>query len=94
MIEIKRTLKPNTVLLITTQEELNLFAELEDGVSKDALCIDEPYIAFTDGDNAIQLLPQSDIDDSYPIEFHKPRKFSSWYRSNAVRKSIKDRENA
>ena len=75
-------LKPNIVLAINTQDELNLLAELEEGISEDAVFIDEPYIAFKDNDNAVQLLPLSEIDDSYPREFDKPRKFMPWYRKN------------
>jgi len=80
--KIKTSLKHNTVLLINTQEELNLLAELEDGVKEDCLCIDEPYVAFKDSDNAIQLLPLRDIDESYPAEFHNLRKLKPWYRRN------------
>jgi len=79
--EPKTSLKYNIVLAINTQEELNLLASLEEGVKEDCLCIDEPYVAFKDSDNAIQLLPLSDIDDSYPMEFNKPRKFMPWYRT-------------
>lgn len=80
--DIKTSLKHGVVLLIETQEELNMLSELEDGVKKDCLHIDEPYVAFKDSDAAIQILPQSQIDDSYPMEFEKPRKLKSWYRSN------------
>ena len=76
-------LKHNIVLAINTQDELNLFAELDAGISKDAVYIDEPYVAFKDSDNATQLLPYREIEieiESYPIEFRKPRKFMSWYR--------------
>ena len=74
-------LKPNIVLAINTQDELNLLAELDTGISEDAVYIDEPYVAFKDGDNATQLLPYKEIEiESYPLEFRKPRKFMSWYR--------------
>jgi len=76
----KSSLKHNIVLAINTQDELNLLAELEDGVATDCLYIDEPYVAFKDGDDAIQLLPASEIDESFPREFDKPRKFMGWYR--------------
>lgn len=82
MDEIKTSLKHNIVLAVNTQEELNLLAELEEGVNVDCLCIDEPYVAFKDSDNAIQLLPFSEVDDSFPREFNKPRKLKPWYRSN------------
>jgi len=80
---IKTSLKHNVVLAINTQEELNLFAELEDGIKEDCVYINEPYIAFKDNDNAIQLLPLREIDESYPLEFKKPRKFMPWYRKNS-----------
>ena len=75
-------LKHNVVLAINTQEELNLLSELEEGVKEDCLYIDEPYVAFKDNDNAIQLLPLSEIDNSFPMEFFKPRKLKPWYRKN------------
>ena len=78
--EIKTSLKHGTVLMIASQSELNLFSQLEDAIKEDCLHIDEPYIAFKDGDNAVQMLPLSDVDDSYPNEFKKPRKFMPWYR--------------
>lgn len=79
---LRTKLKHNIVLAINTQDELNLLAELEEGISVDALLIDEPYVAFKDNDNAVQLLPLSDIDESYPREFNKPRKLMPWYRKN------------
>lgn len=68
--------------MINTQDELNLLAELEEGIKEDAVLTDEPYVAFKDNDNAVQLLPLSEIDESYPREFDKPRKFMPWYRKN------------
>ncbi len=82
MMTVRTKLKHNVVLAINTQDELNLLAELEEGISEDAVLIDEPYVAFKDNDNAVQLLPLSEIDESYPMEFDKPRKFMPWYRKN------------
>jgi len=76
-------LKHNIVLAINTQEELNFLAEVVEGISIDAIYIDEPYVAFLDNNNAVQLFPLSEIDESYPREFDKPRKFMPWYRKNS-----------
>jgi hypothetical protein len=81
MDEVKTSLKHGIVLLVASQEDLNNLASLEDGVKEDCLHINEPYVAFKDSDSAIQLIPLKEIDGSYPMEFHKPRKFGSWYRS-------------
>lgn len=79
----KRTsLKHGVILLIASQEELNQLSELEEGVAEDALHVDEPYLAWKDGDDAIQLMAQSQLDESYPIEFYKPKKFNGWYRKH------------
>ena len=72
IMTVKTKLKPNIVLAINTQDELNLLAELEEGISEDAVLIDEPYVAFKDNDNAVQFLSLSKIDESYPREFDKP----------------------
>lgn len=80
--EKRTSLEHNIVLLITTQEELNQLSELEEGVTQDALHIDEPYLAWKDHDDAIQLMAKSQLDQSYPQEFYKPRKFKSWYNKH------------
>lgn len=77
---VKTKLKHGVVLAINTQEELNLLAEIED-IVEDCLFIDEPYIAFKD-ELAIQVIPLREVDESYPMEFLKPRKFMPWYRKN------------
>jgi len=74
-------LKYNIVLLISTQEELNQFAELED-VPQDAIHVDQEYVAYRDELGAVQLIPRVETLEGYPREFEKPRKFSSWYRKN------------
>lgn len=80
-------LKHNIVLLITTQDELNQLAELEEGVCVDALHINEPYICFKDSDGAIQILPQSQASELNEMQHIKPRKFSGWYRTNKGEKN-------
>lgn len=76
----KTSLKHNVVLLIVAQYELNQLSELEEGIAEDALYIDEPYLAWKDQDDAIQLMAQSQLDDSFPQEFYKPTLFRKWYR--------------
>ena len=78
-------LKPGTVLLVTTQEELNLLLGLTDGMAYDSLVIDEDYIAYHD--EVLHIMPFSQIDQSYPREFEKPRRFMPWYRS--VKRKLK-----
>lgn len=79
----KRTsLKHNIVLLIATQDELNQLSELEEGIAEDALYIDELYLAWKDQDDAIQLMAQSQLDDSFPQEFYKPTLFRKWYKKH------------
>ena len=80
--EIRTSLKHNIVLLITTQEELNQLAELEEGVCTDALHIDEPYICFKDSDDAVHILPQSQASELNEMQHIKPSRFSSWYNKN------------
>jgi len=78
----KTKLKHNVVLAINTQEELNLLAEIEEGINKDCIYIDEPYVAFKDSDSVVTLMPTDDINDSFPLEFKNPRKLKPWYRKN------------
>jgi len=80
--EKKTSLKHNIVLLITTQDELNKLAELEEGICVDALHIEEPYICFKDSDDAIQILPQSQARELNEMQYIKPRNFKSWYNRN------------
>lgn len=69
-------LKYGVVVLICSQEELNLFAELED-VPEDALHIDRDYIAYRDDLGGVQLVPRS---EGYPNGYSEPVKFIKWYR--------------
>ena len=86
--EKSMVLKHNIVLLITTQEELNQFAELED-VPKDALHIDQEYVAFRDDLGAIQLIPRAETLEGYPLEFDKPTLFRRWYNRNRKKENAK-----
>jgi len=72
-------LKHGVLLLIEDQEELNMLAEVVDGVEVDALHIDEPYVAYME--EVLYVIPQSQIDESHFMYNVKPRKFKSWFRS-------------
>jgi len=72
-------LKHGVLLLISSQEELNLLAEVVDGVEVDALHVDEPYLAFMD--EVLWLVPQSELEEGHFMSQVKPRKFMSWFKS-------------
>lgn len=72
-------LKYGVLLLIETQEELNMLAEVVDGVEVDALHVDESYVAFMD--EVLHVVPQSQLEEGHFMSGVKPRKFSSWYKS-------------
>lgn len=72
-------LKHGVLLLIETQEELNMLAEVVDGVEVDALLIDEPYLAFVD--DVLYVVPQSKLEEGHFMSQVKPRRFISWYKS-------------
>jgi len=72
-------LKHGVLLLIADQEELNLLAEVVDGVEVDALHIDEPYLVFMD--EVLMLVPQSQLEEGHMFYGVKPRRFMSWYKS-------------
>ena len=72
-------LKHGVLLLIETQEELNLLAEVVDGVEVDALHIDEPYIAFMD--EVLYVVPQNKLEEGHFMSEVKPRRFTPWYIS-------------
>jgi len=78
-------LKHGVLLLISSQEELNLLAEVVDGVEVDALHVDEPYLAFMD--DVLWLVPQSELEEGHFMSQVKPRKFMSWFKS--VKRKIK-----
>jgi len=71
-------LKHGVLLLIASQDELNLLAEVVDGVEVDALYVDEPYLAFME--DVLYVVPQSELEEGHFMKDVKPRKFSSWYR--------------
>ena len=72
-------LKYGVLLRIETQEELNMLAEVVDGVEVDALHIDEPYLAFMD--EVLHVVPDSQLEENHYIRSIKPKRFSSWYKS-------------
>lgn len=71
-------LKHGVLLLIETQEELNLLAEVVEMVD-DCVHIDEPYLAFME--EVLWLVPQSKLEEGHFLSQVKPRLFKSWYRS-------------
>lgn len=73
------TLKHGVLLLITNQDELNMLAEVVDGVEVDALHIDEPYLAFMD--EVLWLIPQSKLEEGHFMSNVKPRSFKPWCRT-------------
>jgi len=75
----KDHLKHGVLLLIASQDELNLLAEVVDGVEVDAVLITEPYLAFMD--DVLWVVPQSQLESGHFLEEVKPRKFSSWLKS-------------
>ncbi len=74
-----KCLKYGVLLLIETQEELNMLADIVDGVEVDALHINEPYLAFMD--EVLMIVPESQLEEDHYIRNIKPRKFNSWYKS-------------
>ena len=72
-------LKHGVLLLINNQEELNLLADVVDGVEVDALHVDEPYLVFMD--DVLHVVPQSQLEQSHQFYGVKPRKLKSWYRN-------------
>lgn len=72
-------LKHGVLVLIETQEELNLLSEVVDGVEVDALHINEPYLAFME--EVLMVVPQSQLEEGHFMSQVKPRKFNSWYKS-------------
>jgi len=72
-------LKHGVLILIESQEELNLLAEAVDGVEVDALHINEPYLAFMD--EVLWVVPQSKLEEGHFMSQVKPRKFKSWFKS-------------
>jgi len=78
LIKKSNSLKHGVLLLISSQEELNLLAEAVDGVEVDALHVDEPCLAFMD--DVLWLVPQSELEEGHFMSQVQPRKFSSWFR--------------
>ena len=76
--EHTKMLKHNILLLIETQEQLNLLAEVT-GMVDDAVHIDEPYLAFMD--EVLWVIPQNKLEEGHFMSQVKPRHFMSWYRS-------------
>ena len=83
MNEQENYLKQGVVLLIEEQEHLNMLAKLE-GIKQGELHIDQPYVAYMD--EVLHVIPLSEVDDSFPVEFRRPRKFKSWYRTQMRKK--------
>lgn len=71
-------LKHGVLLLLETQEHLNLLAEVT-GMVDDAVYIDEPYLAFMD--EVLWIIPQSKLKEGHFMSNTKPRRFMSWYKS-------------
>jgi len=78
-------LKHGVLLFIASQDELNLFSEVVDGVEVDAIYVDEPYLAFMD--DVLWVVPQSQLESGHFLEEVKPRKFKSWFKS--IRRKLK-----
>jgi hypothetical protein len=74
-------LKYGVVVLISTQEELNLFAELEE-IPEDALHIEQDYVAFRNELGAVEIMPRIETLEGYPLEFLKPTIFRKWWAKN------------
>lgn len=72
-------LKHGVILLIETQEELNLLAEVVEGVEADALHVNELYVAFMD--EVLYVVPKSELEDGHFMKDVKPRRFLTWYKS-------------
>ena len=77
-------LKHGVLLLIADQEELNMLAEVVDGVEVDALHIEEPYLAFMD--EVLWVVPQSKLEEGHFMSEVKPRKLRSWHKSVKTQK--------
>jgi len=79
MSERENPLKHGVVVLIETQEELNLLAEIVDGVELDVLFVEEDYVVFMD--DVLHVVPVSQLELGHMYHDVKPRRFMSWYKS-------------
>lgn len=75
----RNNLKHGVLLLIETQEELNLLAEVVEGVEVDALLVNESYVAFVD--EVLYVVPKSELEEGHFMRDIKPRRFLPWYKS-------------
>lgn len=71
-------LKHSVLLLISSQEELNMLAEVVEGVEVDALLVDEPYVAYME--EVLYVVPQSQIDETHFMRNVRPTLFIKWYK--------------
>ena len=72
-------LKHGVLVLIETQDELNLLVEVVDGVEVDALHINEPCLAFME--EVLMVVPRSQLEEGHMFYGIKPRKFNPCYKS-------------
>jgi hypothetical protein len=78
-------IKSGVAVLLDSQEQLNLLAEISGQYDIDSIIVDGIYVAFSDEINAINVVPLSDITEDCVLEAfeHKnlvPVDFSKWYK--------------
>ncbi len=73
-------LNHNILLLIQTQEELNLLAEVTGSLALDSLHIDEDYVAYVD--EVLIVVPLKEIDETHHLRGIKPTLFRKFYKKS------------
>ena len=80
MIDEPVILKTGVLLLIESQEELNILADLTQTLELDSLHIDDDYVAYME--DVLIVIPLREIEVGHWTSQVKPRKFGSWYRKH------------
>jgi hypothetical protein len=78
-------IKSGVAVLLDSQEQLNLLAEISRQYGIDDIVIDGRYVAFSDEINAINVVPLSDITEEYDMEAFEHKNlnqidFDKWYK--------------
>lgn len=72
-------LRYGEAVLIKSQDELNQFCKLFDGLADDALHIDEDYVAYLDNLDGISIVPLSEFVPDGVHEIHTTP-FKKWFK--------------
>lgn len=78
-------IKSGVAVLLDSQEQLNLLAEISGQYDIDSIVVSGIYVAFSDEINAINVVPLSDITEDGDLEAFehknlKPIDFDKWYK--------------